>query len=167
MFYVLESPLNWGHGSEVVVQHSSIGGISASVIMWTFFLAAGQVMISHAWTVCTDAWLVGHHQPDINIYILNENFFINFKNLFWSKIWCMFYQSDFWHFWIKFGLFIQNILKCLIIMFENTQYWSCILIVGIIFVIDRMRKKTQRKNSRAWLHQVCHWIKKSVVPRFF
>lgn len=74
MFYVLESPLNWGHGSEVVVQHSSIGGISASVIMWTFFLAAGQVMISHAWTVCTDAWLVGHHQPDINIYILNENF---------------------------------------------------------------------------------------------
>lgn len=120
MFYVLESPLNWGHGSEVVVQHSSIGGISASVIMWTFFLAAGQVMISHAWTVCTDAWLVGHHQPDINIYILNEIFFYKFQNLFWSKIWCMFYQSDFWHFWIKFGLFIQNILKCLIIMFKNT-----------------------------------------------
>lgn len=89
MFYVLESPLNWGHGSEVVVQHSSIGGISASVIMWTFFLAAGQVMISHAWTVCTDAWLVGHHQPDINIYILNENFFINFK-IYFEAIYLMY-----------------------------------------------------------------------------
>lgn len=43
-------------------------------------------MISHAWTVCTDAWLVGHHQPDIiNIYILNENFFINFKIYFEAR----------------------------------------------------------------------------------
>lgn len=43
-------------------------------------------MISHAWTVCTDAWLVGHHQPDIiNIYILNENFFLNFKIYFEAR----------------------------------------------------------------------------------
>lgn len=72
-FYVLESPLNWGHGSEV--QHSSIGGISASVIMWSFFLAAGQVMISHAWTVCTGVWLVDHHQPDVNFYTFHFYFF--------------------------------------------------------------------------------------------